>query len=315
MGFWGFGKGFWGQDPRYVIPDPIPYLFRKGDESYLVILMSTATQREDVPALPWQSAEEAAKRKLSRQRAVPVPHPPEPRRPARALDSFKLKGPGLKAAPVNLLRHKPGLGKEIISELAGNQVFRVVEDGKRLVPVRTLEEVKKPRATMKGVAAEYGLSYHAVRRIARAYEEGGEAAVEELNWVRGRPIKNSFFTAAEIDKIVSRATLNRQLGMSMKARAAELSRRFKKPLKVWKLREFYRGRGVTLQVAKPRLGPETLGTELDQLKRIRQLQEDVQDAIDEELELFCIDECVFNTKSGKRSSWAPAGRPPEWNRR
>ena len=68
-------------------------------------------------------------------------------------------------------------------------------------------------------------------------------------------------------------------------------------------------------MAKPRLGPDNLGTETEQLVRIRQLQEDVQEALDEELELFCIDECLFNSKGQKRSSWAPSGRPPEWSRR
>ena len=87
--------------------------------------------------------------------------------------------------------------------------------------------------------------------------------MQQLNWIRGRPPKNSFFTQAEIDQMVSRATLNKQLGLSMKARAQELSIRFRKPLKTWQLREFYRGRSVTLQVAKPRLGPDHLGTETE----------------------------------------------------
>ena len=149
----------------------------------------------------------------------------------------------------------------------------------------------------------------------KAYLEGGEAAVEALNWRRGRPTKNLWFKQSEIDVMVSRATLNRQVNMSLAARAKEFSLRFKKPLKAWQLRDFYKGRGITKQVARPRLGPENLGTAEEQQQRIRQLQEDVQEALEEDLELLCIDECVFNSKGQKRSAWAPSGRPPEWDKR
>ena len=102
-----------------------------------------------------------------------------------------------------------------------------------MLPVRTLEQMEPKSAMMKGVAQELGLTYYAVRKIARAYEAGGEKAVEQLNWIRGHPLKNSFFTQTEIDQMVSRVTLNKQLGMSLRARAQELSVRFRKPLKVW----------------------------------------------------------------------------------
>ena len=268
--------------------------------------LNTKPFEAEIPTLPWQSLAQAEQRKQSKLPAIPVPHPPLPRTPEKGLLARSPSLPGAGRQPVDLSRPCPNLGHRVLSELAGNQAFKASADGERLLPLRTLEALSGPKASMKSVAKELGLTPRAVSRIAKAYTEGGEAAVEQLNWRRGRPVKNHFFTPAEIDKMVSRATLNRQVGMSLKARAEEFSKRFKKPLKYWQLRDFYRGRGVTMQVAKPRLGPDNLGTPQEQQAQIRRLQEDVQEAIDEELELFCIDECVFNSKGGKRRAWAPA---------
>ena len=124
--------------------------------------------------------------------------------------------------------------------------------------MRSQERIIGPRVTVVGLAKELGIGEGQVRRIAKAYEKGGEPAVQELHWGGGRPTKNLFLTQREIDWMVSVRTLTQQAGMSMAARALQFTVRFGKPLNRWQLRDFYRGRGVTLQKPQARLGPELL---------------------------------------------------------
>ena len=72
------------------------------------------------------------------------------------------------------------------------------------------------------------------------------------------PIKNLFFTEEELDYMVSRATLNAQVGMSMNARALQFSKRFRRTVSVYFLRSLYDGRGVTKQLPQVRMGPKKL---------------------------------------------------------
>ena len=72
---------------------------------------------------------------------------------------------------------------------------------------------------MRATAKLFGISVNAVRRIAKAYLEGGEAAVQRLPWGKGRPTKTHFFLQSEIDWMVSKATMTQQASMSLKARA------------------------------------------------------------------------------------------------
>ena len=113
--------------------------------------------------------------------------------------------------------------------MAGNQAFFKL--GEELVPWRDEEEMLPERATVKKTAKLLGLTPYAVRRIAKAYEKGGDAEVENLRWGRGRPVKNLFFSQQEIDNMVSRTTLNQQVGMSLKARAEAFTIRFGKEIK------------------------------------------------------------------------------------
>ena len=148
-----------------------------------------------------------------------------------------------------------------------------------MAPPKDALPVKRRRVTMKSTAELLGMSSYAVRRIAKAYVDGGEEAVGKLHWGSGRPYKTLLFEQSEFDIMVSRETLNQQVGMSMNARAKEFTKRFKKPISETQLRELYRGRGVTYQLPQARLGPSKLWTDEEQRKLIKDLQEEVQVAI------------------------------------
>ena len=101
-------------------------------------------------------------------------------------------------------------------------------------------------ATVKKTAEMLGMTEHAVRRIAKAYEKGGQAEVDNLRWGRGRPVKNLFLKQSQIDYMVSKTTLTQQVGMSLKDRALVFSKLFKRDINVYQLKSFYKGRGITM---------------------------------------------------------------------
>ena len=101
------------------------------------------------------------------------------------------------------------------------------------------------RATVTDTAKLLGLTPYAVRRIAKAYEKGGQAEVDQLRWGAGRPVKDLFLNQSQIDHMVSKTTLTRQTGMSMKQRALQFSTLFKTDISVYQLKGFYKGRGIT----------------------------------------------------------------------
>ena len=70
-----------------------------------------------------------------------------------------------------------------------------------------------------------------------------------------------------------------------------------------------------MQKPQARLGPRTLATAEEQLVKIKQLQEEVEEVVAEGRELIFIDECIFSSKSGRQQQWAPSGNPLEWDSR
>ena len=107
---------------------------------------------------------------------------------------------------MNLKKPPPDLGKRVISELCGYETFAAL--GKeRLAKIRKEAVGYFSRTTVTATAKIFGISRAAVYKIAKAFLRGGEAAVEELNWNRGRPIKILFFSQNEIDFMVSKTTL------------------------------------------------------------------------------------------------------------
>ena len=122
------------------------------------------------------------------------------------------------------------------------------------VPRRQLQ-----RPTVAGAAAVLKCTPHAVRRVVKAFQSGGLATVRALRWQRGRPVKplplstEDWAWAWATDK----GTLYAQVGLSLKARAHQLSIRIGRPVKPWELRRLYRLSGVTQQRLSHRHGPAT----------------------------------------------------------
>ena len=113
--------------------------------------------------------------------------------------------------------------------MTGNQTF-YLNPGQELVPVWDPKEVLPERATYAKTAELLGLTPRAVRRITKAYEKEGQEGVDKLRWGKGRPVKNLFLDEYQMDIMVSRYTLNHQVGMSMKARALAFSQRWGKQI-------------------------------------------------------------------------------------
>ena len=67
------------------------------------------------------------------------------------------------------------LGKRVLKELAGNQVFKREPITQEYLPWRIEATMVPERATVAKTAELLGLSSYAVRRIAKAYEKGGAA--------------------------------------------------------------------------------------------------------------------------------------------
>ena len=83
---------------------------------------------------------------------------------------------------------------------------------------------------MTAVAKRLGVSTVTVYRVSKAFLLGGEEAVQRLSWARGRPSKCMFLTQQQLDFMVSRSTLTRQIGLSLRARALQFSVRWTKKI-------------------------------------------------------------------------------------
>ena len=67
------------------------------------------------------------------------------------------------------------------------------------------------------------------------------------NTVSGRPKKDTKVTEACLEDITSRATLRRQVGMTMDERALEINQKFRTELKKYDLRKLYKNNRITKQ--------------------------------------------------------------------
>ena len=72
------------------------------------------------------------------------------------------------------------LGKRVVSELAGTQAFFENPATGELTPWKPQTVRKPPKTTVKSTAEMLGMTPYAVRRIFKAYEAGGDQAVESL---------------------------------------------------------------------------------------------------------------------------------------
>ena len=62
----------------------------------------------------------------------------------------------------------------------------------------------KPTATNKEVASLLNITQEQVKRIVKAFKEGGLPAAKALKWGAGRPCKKMDFRPEEIERMVSR---------------------------------------------------------------------------------------------------------------
>ena len=58
------------------------------------------------------------------------------------------------------------------------------------------------------------------------------------------------FDEGEIEHMVSRPTMYAQAGLSLGARATQISEELGKELKPWELRKLYSGRGISRQIVR-----------------------------------------------------------------
>ena len=120
------------------------------------------------------------------------------------------------------------LGKRVFQEMAGNQAFTVNNVNQELLPWHDEGRFLPKRASVASTAKALGLTPYAVRKIMVAYEQGGEEEVSLLRWGAGRPAKNLFLSQEQLDHMVSKTTLNLQVGMSLKARALQYSQLYQR---------------------------------------------------------------------------------------
>ena len=100
--------------------------------------------------------------------------------------------------------------------MAGCPISTMLTGGK------TISNVKH-YATEKEVASLLKITPYQVRRVVTAYKRGGLEATRALKWGAGRPRKPMKFTQEDFEYMVSRPTMYAQAGMSLKARAKEIS--------------------------------------------------------------------------------------------
>ena len=112
--------------------------------------------------------------------------------------------------------------EEVISLMAGAPVSGILTGGKR--------PNLKIRPTRGEVATLLGITPSQVDKVLKAWKQGGLEAARRIRYGAGRPLKEKDFTADEIECMVSEPTMYSQAGLSLKARAKEISIKIEKDL-------------------------------------------------------------------------------------
>ena len=106
------------------------------------------------------------------------------------------------------------------------------------------------------------------------------------------------------------ATLREQIGMSLKARALHFSRHWGKKITAKRIRKYYRGHHITLQVVNAQLGRVPLQSKFEQTKVISKLKTRVKKFLRRGYMLVQIDECTFTpNRPGRERYWSVAKEP------
>ena len=107
-----------------------------------------------------------------------------------------------------------------------------------------------------------------------------------------------------------KGTLYAQVGLSLKARAQQLSLRIGRPVSTYLLRRIYKIMGVTQQRLSHRHGPASGPAPAEQQEaHIRWLQGQVDQHLRLGYEVVQVDECTFSPHKYYERHWAPAGQP------
>ena len=128
--------------------------------------------------------------------------------------------------------------EEVIALMAGAPISGILTGGKRPSNL-------KKRPTRGEVATLLDITPNQVDKVLKAWKQGGILAARKLRYGAGRPLKEKDFTVKEIEYMVSRSTMYSQAGLSLKARAKQISDETGKDIKTCELSKLYKGRGIT----------------------------------------------------------------------
>ena len=85
-----------------------------------------------------------------------------------------------------------------------------------------------------------------------------------------------------------------QVGLSLKAKTGAFNDKFGTSISCKRFRRLYKEEGITKQKMASRLGGVKLPSEEKQWEKIRELQADLQDALNKDMEFFQCDESLFS---------------------
>ena len=121
-----------------------------------------------------------------------------------------------------------------------------------------LQQLTRPidtrkRQTVRSVAKALNCSYARIRRLLKLMKDGNHP--DNINWVRGRPMKKISLTEEQLAWITSRQTLRLQCGKPLRARLNILNQKYDSHLSIYDLRKIYRLYGITMQKLRSQLKP------------------------------------------------------------
>ena len=174
------------------------------------------------------------------------------------------------------------------------------------------DKKQEEKPTVVGAARLLKTSEYTIRKIFRAWIDGGLPAVNALCWKKGRKptLRNNLIFSPNAAWAVHKGTLYAQTGLSMRARALQMQEREKAPVSVNALRKLYRQARITQQQLSHRLGPpQRVKSEEVQLEGLARLKTTMDQVIRAGYVVVQMDEAVFSVNKYNNKHWAPAGSP------
>ena len=111
----------------------------------------------------------------------------------------------------------------IVAELAGYDVLGALGYPHSAEWKRGVNQHNRNRASVAEVARRLGKDKGIIKKVAKAYIDGGDAAVEKVKLGKGRPLKLNGLTREQMDEAVSVPRLLNEAGMPLAAKAITLS--------------------------------------------------------------------------------------------